>query len=125
VSNGWSDDAENYSKDRETLTAVVDGRRCGMTPDTSIAYLLNLIAGWLADAVADRLDAKQDRPAERESSVPRLALSMDETGEAIGVCSKTVAKLISDGRLRCVMVGTRRLVPVSETQRWLDIETGR
>lgn len=58
----------------------------------------------------------------RVSPVPRLSLSMEETGQAIGLCSKTVAKLIADGRLRCVTVGTRRLVPTTEIQRWLDRE---
>ena len=59
----------------------------------------------------------------RVSPVPRMALSLEESGQAIGLCSKTVSKLIGDGRLRCVMVGTRRLIPVSELQRWLDAES--
>ena len=58
----------------------------------------------------------------RVSPVPRLSLSMEETGQAIGLCSKTVGKLIADGRLRCVTVGTRRLVPLTEIQRWFDRE---
>jgi excisionase family DNA binding protein len=52
-----------------------------------------------------------------------MALSLEESGQAIGLCSKTVSKLIGDGRLRCVMVGTRRLIPVTELQRWLDAES--
>ncbi len=60
----------------------------------------------------------------RVSPVPRLSLSMEETAQAIGLCSKTVGKLIADGRLRCVTVGTRRLVPISELQKWLDREAG-
>jgi len=56
----------------------------------------------------------------RVSPVPRMALSLEETGQAIDLCSKTVGKLITDGELRCVMVGTRRLVSVTEIQRWLD-----
>lgn len=59
----------------------------------------------------------------RVSPVPRMALSLEEAGKAIGLCSKTVSKLIADGRLRCVMVGTRRLIPVTELQRWLDAES--
>jgi excisionase family DNA binding protein len=59
----------------------------------------------------------------RVSPVPRMALSLEESGQAIGLCSKTVSKLIGDGRLRCVMVGTRRLIPVTELQRWLDAES--
>ncbi|MDA0284783.1 MAG: excisionase family DNA-binding protein [Planctomycetota bacterium] len=58
----------------------------------------------------------------RVSPVPRLALSMEETAQAIGLCGKTVGKLIADGRIRFVSVGTRRLVPLTEIQRWLDRE---
>lgn len=58
------------------------------------------------------------------SPVPRLALSIEEAGQAVGLCGKTVSKLIADGRLRSVRVGTRHLLPVSELQRWLDREAG-
>ena len=61
----------------------------------------------------------------RVSPVPRLSLSLEETGKAIGLCSKTVGKLITDGRLACVMVGTRRLVPVTEIQKFLDREAAQ
>jgi excisionase family DNA binding protein len=61
----------------------------------------------------------------RVSPVPRMALSLEESGQAIGLCSKTVAKLINEGRLRAVSVGTRRLIPVSELQRWLDREAAQ
>jgi len=56
------------------------------------------------------------------SPIPRLSLSLEEAGAAIGLCGKTVATLIHDGRLRSVRVGTRHLVPISELQRWLDTE---
>ena len=59
----------------------------------------------------------------RVSPVPRMALSLEESAKAIGLCSKTVSKLIADGRLRAVNVGTRRLIPVTELQRWLNAET--
>ena len=58
----------------------------------------------------------------RVSAVPRLALSVEEAARSVGLCSKTVSKLIHEGRLRCVQVGTRRLLPVAEIQRWLDAE---
>jgi excisionase family DNA binding protein len=61
----------------------------------------------------------------RVSPVPRLSLSLEEAGKAIGLCSKSVGKLITDGRLRAVSVGTRRLIPVSELQRWLDREAAQ
>ncbi len=58
----------------------------------------------------------------RVSPIPRMALSLEESGKAIGLCSKSVAKLINEGRLRAVHVGTRRLIPLTELQRWLDRE---
>ena len=61
----------------------------------------------------------------RVSPVPRMALSMEEAGQSISLCSKTVSRLIADGDLRCVTVGTRRLVPVTEIQRWLDRESAQ
>ncbi|NQV24928.1 MAG: helix-turn-helix domain-containing protein [Rhodopirellula sp.] len=64
-------------------------------------------------------------PSLRISPVPRLALSLEESAKAVGLCSKTVGNLIRDGRLRAVHVGTRRLVPVSELQRWLDAEAAQ
>ena len=54
-----------------------------------------------------------------------MALSLEESGKAIGLCSKSVAKLINEGRLRAVNVGTRRLIPVAELQRWLDREAAK
>lgn len=59
----------------------------------------------------------------RVSPVPRMALSLEETGQSISLCSKTVSRLIADGELGCVTVGTRRLVPLTEIQRWLDRES--
>jgi excisionase family DNA binding protein len=61
----------------------------------------------------------------RVSPIPRMALNLEEAGQATDLCSKTVGKLISDGRLRCVMVGTRRLIPIVEIQRWLDREAAQ
>lgn len=58
----------------------------------------------------------------RVSPVPRMALSLEETGQSTSLCSKTVSRLIAEGKLGCVTVGTRRLVPLTEIQRWLDRE---
>ena len=60
--------------------------------------------------------------SQRVAPVPRLSLNIEETGQAISLCGKTVAKLITEGRLRCVRVGTRRLIPVAEIERWLNAE---
>jgi excisionase family DNA binding protein len=44
---------------------------------------------------------------------------MAETAQALGITKPTAYKLIAEGRLRTVMVGARRLVPVSEIDRLL------
>lgn len=58
----------------------------------------------------------------RIAPVPRLSLNIEETGQAVSLCAKTVAKLISEGRLKAVRVDTRRLIPVAEIERWLTSE---
>jgi excisionase family DNA binding protein len=56
--------------------------------------------------------------------VPRLALSPDEAAEAIGVSrSHFYAEVYPE--LRIARVGQRRLVPVSELERWLEREAMR
>jgi excisionase family DNA binding protein len=60
--------------------------------------------------------------APRVAPVPRLSLSVEEAGQAVGLCGKTVSKLIAEGRLRAVRVGTRRLIAVTEIERWLTAE---
>ncbi len=51
--------------------------------------------------------------------VPRLALSIDEACASIGVTRPTLYKLIASAQLRTCTVGRRRLVPVSELERFL------
>lgn len=51
--------------------------------------------------------------------VPRLALNVKEACAALGV-SWDVWKAHIEPDVRLVRVGTRKLVPVSEIQRWLD-----
>jgi excisionase family DNA binding protein len=51
--------------------------------------------------------------------VPRLALTIEQTCEALGVSWDTWHEHIA-GEIRIVRLGRRQLVPVSEIQRWLD-----
>jgi excisionase family DNA binding protein len=60
----------------------------------------------------------------RVSPIPRLALNLEQAGQSVDLCGKTIANLIRDGRLRSVRVGTRHLVPITELQCWLDAEAG-
>lgn len=52
--------------------------------------------------------------------VPKLALSIVETAEAIGVCERTVQTLLSNGEIPSVRVGQRRLIPVDALKEWLS-----
>jgi excisionase family DNA binding protein len=44
---------------------------------------------------------------------PRLAYSIDEAAESIGVSKRTIEELLSTGQLRSKVIGRRRLIPVS------------
>jgi len=58
--------------------------------------------------------------------VERLALSIRETAEQLGVCERTVHTLIARGELRTRRIGRRRVVLVSELENFLrrDHKTG-
>jgi hypothetical protein len=62
----------------------------------------------------------------RESgkTIPRLALSYDEAAEAIGVSRDHFDRHVLP-RLRIVPLGRRRLVTISELERFLDSQASR
>jgi excisionase family DNA binding protein len=53
------------------------------------------------------------------SSVPRLALSKTEAADALGVSIDFLEQHILH-ELRIVRRGRRRLIPLTELQRWID-----
>ncbi len=56
--------------------------------------------------------------------VPRIALRPDEAAESIGLSrSQFYAEVLPE--LRTILVGRARLVPVSELERWVDLEMRR
>jgi hypothetical protein len=57
--------------------------------------------------------------AHTREAVPRLALSIEESCESIGVGWDLWNEHIAP-EIKTVRVGRRKLVPVSELQRWLD-----
>lgn len=54
-----------------------------------------------------------------KTDVPKLALTIDEACQALTVSRWTLNELIAKGRLRTVMAGRRRLVPLTELERLL------
>jgi excisionase family DNA binding protein len=59
-----------------------------------------------AELIKAAIVAISDRPA-------RLAYSIDEAAQAIGVSKRTIEELLSTGQLRSKVIGRRRLIPVS------------
>lgn len=58
--------------------------------------------------------------------ITRLAYSVDEAAEALGLSANTVWTMLSDGVLGRVKVGRRTLVPVSAIEEFLlENRTGR
>jgi excisionase family DNA binding protein len=57
--------------------------------------------------------------AESQNSVPRLALSISEACQALGVSHDFWSEHIGP-ELRIRRVGRRKLVPVAEIERWLE-----
>jgi excisionase family DNA binding protein len=55
----------------------------------------------------------------RVSAIPRLALTVEEACEAVGVSWDTWDRYIA-GQVPVVRCGRRKLVPVSALQKWLD-----
>ena len=55
--------------------------------------------------------------------VPKLALTIEEACQALTISRPTLYELIASGRIRTVMVGRRRLVPVAELERLLAADT--
>ena len=50
----------------------------------------------------------------------RIAFSMDEAAEAVALSRRKLYQLVTDGTLRTVKIGARRLVPRAELERILQ-----
>ena len=53
------------------------------------------------------------------ASVPRLALGIDEAAEALGISRDHLERHVLRD-LRVIYTGRRRLIPVSELERWAE-----
>lgn len=65
-----------------------------------------------------------ERPRSPKAPVPRLALSLSEAAEALGVSADYFAEYVAPD-LRMVRRGRKRLIAVSELERWLESSAAR
>jgi len=67
---------------------------------------------------------ERDRPGAEvvRPGAPTLAVSPRAAGRCLGVGHNVVYQLLNEGRLRSVKLGRRRLIPVSELERFLSEE---
>lgn len=80
----------------------------------------------MPDPVIVNLPPTVDPPPNRRQrrhpgnpAVPKLALTIEEACESLTISRPTLYELIGSGRIRTVMVGRRRLIPVTELERLL------
>lgn len=76
------------------------------------------------DSTVQRKQIPNDGEPRTGSRVPRLALSKAEAAEALGVSVDFLEEHVMH-ELRVVRRGRRRLIPITELQRWLDASAAR
>jgi excisionase family DNA binding protein len=83
------------------------------------------LPSWKADSSPARGDALASKAGGTETSdvvlVP-LAVSPRHAAKCLGVGHDAIYQLLNQGRLRSVRLGRRRLIPMSELQRFLIAE---
>jgi hypothetical protein len=72
---------------------------------------------------AAALDIGERNQAPEPAALPRLAYSMKETAEILGVSYITVQRLLLRGLLRNSSALRHKVIPLSETQRFLKATT--
>jgi excisionase family DNA binding protein len=58
-------------------------------------------------------------PENAEPTLPRLAYTMQETAEILGVSYFTVHRWLKSGQLRCSSALRHKLIPAAEIERFL------
>mgnify|MGYP003571080124 CR=1 FL=1 len=61
----------------------------------------------------------------RDIESDHLLDSINDTARKLGVCRRTVNKLLSSGDLHGVKIGRRHLIPVSETSAFIQRQLDR
>jgi hypothetical protein len=65
-------------------------------------------------------DSRPVPPVSEQPALPRLAYSVAETAAMLGICEKSVRRLIARGLLRPSRALRHLLIPRSEIGRFLD-----
>ena len=58
-----------------------------------------------------------------QQKIDRLAVSIPEAAEAIGVCRAQGYKMVAEGELPSIHVGRRRLVPIEGLRQYVEKRT--
>ena len=53
----------------------------------------------------------------------KLALSVQEVAERVGVCPPLIYSEIREGRLKALRVGKRLIIPLTAVNDWLEVGT--
>jgi len=60
---------------------------------------------------------------ETDKSVAKLCYSVQETAKALGLCKRTVHRLVARGELSAVRAGDRVLIPVRALDEFISRQT--
>lgn len=55
--------------------------------------------------------------------VPKVALTITETAHALGISRAVAYRLVKNGELPFVSIGTRKVVPVHALEEWARVHT--
>jgi excisionase family DNA binding protein len=91
-----------FSSLASTITEIIDGRLKSIPP-----------------VVAEHKRANMAVPSEGKGGLPRLAFTMQETADILGVSYKTVHRLLQRGLLKGSRALRHKIIPRTEIERFL------
>jgi hypothetical protein len=71
----------------------------------------------MATPIDNAIEAK---PA--EELIPKLAFTIPQTGQIIGVSDVTVRRLLRRGKIRCLTSLRHKIIPLAEIERFLKAD---
>jgi excisionase family DNA binding protein len=67
-----------------------------------------------------QVEVEEEKPTLAERGLRPLAVNIETAGELLSISRTQAYRLIKDGELKTVNIGTKMIVPVTEIQRFLD-----